>query len=1818
MAESSSTSGTSAKSDAEIEEMLDRMLTRLALCDDSKLQPLLSKLLPFTISSLSSQSSLVRNKVLEILSHVNKRVKHQPEIGLPLLELWKLYSEANAAPMVRNFCIVYIEMAFERVHAKEKEDLAPVLVANISKLPLQHQEIILRIAIKVIGECHSSQIDDEVAAKYRLIDSQDRELFIEFCFHTVLYQPPSQSGGCPPGLSIAQANRVAGKHQLKSDMLLMRKLGIVNVIEAMELAPELAYPVYVAACVDWQEPVVKRGEELLKKKGSGANLDDPNLINKLFLLFNGTAGAENVAPELRVIPGNHALRARLMSIFCRSITAANSFPATLQCIFGCIYGSGTTSRLKQLGMEFTVWVFKHAKIDQLKLIGPVILAGILKSLDSYSNSESDATARDTKTFAFQAIGLLAHRMPQLFSNKIDMAVRLFDALKVEAQSLRFAIQEATNTLAVAYKGAPSTVLKDLETLLLKNSQAEQSEVRFCALRWATSLYDLQHCPSRFMCMLGVADPKLDIREMALEGLFLVKDEGRTMSQNLDLRYPKLGVMLDFILKQQPMLSDSNERREQKLLFPSQTYVAMIKFLLKCFESELEMNNSLEGSSDFWSSVEAMCSLLEHAMSFEGSVELHANASKALIAIASRIPEMIASRYALKSSWLKQLLSHLDLDTRESAARLLGIASSALPTPASSALISELIALISGTHNSRFERQHGALCAIGYLTAACISRTPAIPETLLQNVFKCLVDVVNSETATLASVAMQALGHIGLRVSLPPLITDSTSVDVLMVVHEKLRKLLSGDDVKAIQKIVIAVGHICVKETSSSLLNISLELIFSLSRSKVEDILFAAGEALSFLWGGVPVTADVILKTNYTSLSMASKFLTGDVSSSLSEYSLTGESEVNEDYHIMVRDAITRKLFDVLLYSTRKEERCAGTVWLLSLTMYCGHHRAIQLMLPEIQEAFSQLLGEQNELTQELASHGMSIVYELGDAAMKQNLVNALVSNLTGSGKRKRTIKLVGDSEVFHEGAIGESHSGGKLTTYKELCSLANEMGQPDLIYKFMDLANYQVSLNSQRGAAFGFSKIAKQAGDALKPHLRTLIPRLVRYQYDPDKNVQDAMAHIWKSLVTDSKTTIDENFDLIIDDLLMQCGSRLWRSREASCLALADIFQGRKFDQVGKYLKKLWSAAFRAMDDVKETVRTSGDKLCRAVTSLTMRLCDVSLTDISDASQAMDIVLPFLLAEGILSKVDSIRKASIGVVMKLAKGAGIAIRPHLSDLVCCMLESLSSLEDQGLNYVELHAANVGIQTEKLENLRISIAKGSPMWETLDLCIKVVDTESLDPLVPRLAQLVRAGIGLNTRVGVASFITLLVQNIGADIRPYTSMLLRLLFPVVKEEKSIAAKRAFASACAIVLKHATPLQAENLIEETVALHTGDRNDQMSCAILLKSYSSMASDVVSGYHAAIVPVIFVSRFEDEKSVSGLFEELWEENTSGERVTLQLYSGEIVSLICESITLSSWTSKRKSAQSICKLSEVLGESLSSYHDILLQSLMKEIPGRLWEGKDALLYALGALSASCHKAISAGDPNSPNAILSLVSSACSKKVKKYREAAFSCLEQVIKAFGLPEFFNMVFPLLFDMCNLASFNKSGQAPLASDTAKTESDETKDVSVPHEKILDCVTSCIHVAHINDILEQQKDLMHVFITSLSPSSPWTVKTTAFSSIKELCSRLNKALDDSQGTSIHANLTSLVQELFRMVSPEIVQCISTVKIAQVHITASECLLEITNLVKGLPSVQSISVGFKDELLHQLEVEKNGEAKSLLRKCTDIIENLKLENVP
>lgn len=95
-----------------------------------------------------------------------------------------------------------------------------------------------------------------------------------------------------------------------------------------------------------------------------------------------------------------------------------------------------------------------------------------------------------------------------------------------------------------------------------------------------------------------------------------------------------------------------------------------------------------------------------------------------------------------------------------------------------------------------------------------------------------------------------------------------------------------------------------------------------------------------------MTADMILRSNYVSLSQSTNYLTSEMPIFISN-SLHKSSTDNES-HGMAQEVIVKKLFDVLLYSSRKEERCAGTVWLVSLTMYCGNHPKIQQLLPETQ------------------------------------------------------------------------------------------------------------------------------------------------------------------------------------------------------------------------------------------------------------------------------------------------------------------------------------------------------------------------------------------------------------------------------------------------------------------------------------------------------------------------------------------------------------------------------------------------------------------------------------------------------------------------------------------------------------------------------------------------------------------------------------------------------------------------------------------------------------------------------------------------------
>ena len=102
------------------------------------------------------------------------------------------------------------------------------------------------------------------------------------------------------------------------------------------------------------------------------------------------------------------------------------------------------------------------------------------------------------------------------------------------------------------------------------------------------------------------------------------------------------------------------------------------------------------------------------------------------------------------------------------------------------------------------------------------------------------------------------------------------------------------------------------------------------------------------------------------------------------------------------------------------------------------------------------------------------------------------------------------------------------------------------------------------------------------------------------------------------------------------------------------------------------------------------------------------------------------------------------------------------------------MQDTRLNYVEQHAARIGLDSERLESARVSASRSSPMGDTLDLCSRYADAASLPALIPRLSALVKRGTGLNTRVGTARFIVSLALRLGTELRPHSGALIKVGF------------------------------------------------------------------------------------------------------------------------------------------------------------------------------------------------------------------------------------------------------------------------------------------------------------------------------------------------------------------------------------------------------------------------------------------------------------
>ena len=652
----------------------------------------------------------------------------------------------------------------------------------------------------------------------------------------------------------------------------------------------------------------------------------------------------------------------------------------------------------------------------------------------------------------------------------------------------------------------------------------------------------------------------------------------------------------------------------------------------------------------------------------------------------------------------------------------------------------------------------------------------------------------------------------------------------------------------------------------------------------------------------------------------------------------------------------------------------------------GTSPALEPKLPEVQEILSQLLGDPNEVTQEIASMGMSLVYEVGGAQTKEALLSSLVSTLSGQAPAKRLVKLDGASVVFKAGALGKAKDGGQLSTYKELCSLATELGNPELMYRFMEIANNKRSLSSRRGAAYGFARIIEFAGDDLKPYIGALVPKLYRMKHDPNPAISDAMDAILSALAPNTRDAVDEHLDAVMTDLLKEIGSRAWRTREACSTALADLLQARDWPIIGKYMPQMWDMCFRAMDDIKETVRLAAGRLGKSLSSATKRMCTAGkssgATVKRDAADAAKTLLPVLLNTGLSSTVGEAVALAMSTMTEVVKTAPAGVvRPVLVELTAGLLESLSTLEDARMNYVEQHAERVGgtALKERLENARVSAAHRSPMGEALDVLARIVDETVVGELMPRLGRLCATGVGLNTRIGTLRFLISVTDSAGpaGTLRETAGPTMKTLYQSARRDGSAAERKARASAIAHLAKYAPPSSVTPLVEACMRSVTGDgdvdesRGSDLSSASIARELHRSAPDAAKAFQSDFVPIAFILRLDSNKELASLWQEVWEESAPVPSAAFELFRKDIVQLVVGLLRSNQWTRRVQG----CRACESLAENdralkLRDNAGVvvtLIDVLLEAMPGRSWEGKENLPKALTAIVDSCCTAENAG-----------------------------------------------------------------------------------------------------------------------------------------------------------------------------------------------------------------------------------------------------------
>lgn len=1562
---------------------------------------------------------------------------------MPLEALLKQYKNESSA-VIKQIDVTFIQHSLERVDDYDRRNLIPFALAKCSAdegqpraIPFTH--VILRLLLDIRIPERGSTEDQAFREAIGLSDPQDAKYLANVLGLFLRLRPPT------PAQTWAQANLTFKASELalfatdnSESMKIYQRIAelkskvIAFLASAAFTDEEKILPALYAASSS-NTRVSSTAEEIIKR--TSVSLEDEALVKQLF-------EAHSLNPA--------AVRTRILGMLSKSVISTTMTDN----VMAMVTLNFMNDQDDKYSLEFRDAMLPLSSLERTKLfnalfqylawvarIANTVHAGLIEFVIDYieevqgwpKSKKKSAEEIALRAKSYELVGTLGARTGGSHALRLKLAKWLFESLAADPlPEVVVNIDGALSSLASSVGPIDGELELELRTTLLSGIIAEQADeeeadvdgerkfkrsTRHAIVKWANQCMKFSNIYGRWIDILAIAghrNERADVVEQGHKGLdpwtYHAHSEGDpTLPDWVEM----VVIFFDrLITPDGTIASRDGEPSDAFRNFAGNALPAFPVALQYCKHMMFlaALGNNFKLGPDWMQALDAkvksdirtrqhireyLRSIGQDVLVFylqtclDGAFGKHPriveDCLRSFVEVASLSP---SDAIIPLTERIDPLMTHIlstSKEVRSLAARAHGIIAShpILSIPDVGKRVDGLARYIENAEKKVGQEQNdaeGALLAYGYLRSRGSWYDRYTPQ--MKDLQRTPIHLLTTENInpSLLETALEAYAQLWSANQDPPPMDDSDySLD-------KVVKALLALAKKGNEKAIFALGRLAIPlvdlaaevngvSIESGLLGKITQGLFGLHELKRVEVQFTVGEALT--------AAVARWDSDFVNLTV-------DVDVSTIKFHRAWKGAVNQLLDKLIKDC----------KATKPSLLKASGIWLFCMVQYCSHLDDVQSRLRDAQAAFMRLLNVRDELVQETASRGLALVYERGDADLKNALVKDLVSAFTGTSTQ---LKVEEETELFDAGAL-PTGEGNSITSYKDIVNLANEVGDQTLVYKFMSLAANAATWSTRSAfGRFGLSSILSETDVDPK-----LYPKLYRYRFDPNTNVQKSMDDIWRALVKDGGAILDTYFKEILDDLLKSIIGREWRVREASCAAVSDLLQGRPFPQYESRYTEIWSNALKVLDDVKGSVREAALKLCMTLSKNIVRQLEENNSGTA-AKAMMKEALPFLLSDkGIESSVKDVQIFATITVMDIAKKGGVALRPFIPDMVPQLLGLLSTIEPEQINYHYQRAGNDS--RDKIDKLRSQMVNRSPILEAIENSLRFVNGDVMTALAPKLEAVIKSAIGMPTKIGCSRVLTTLFTNHATDVKPVSAKFLQLMQKQAMD-KNDEVSQAYARAAAYMIRVVPDAAKDKFCQRLLKMYLDSEEEsrRQKVADIVVAWGKVSPDHFTTYETELLPFAYLGSHDTDEYASKMFKEVWNQHAGSSRTVVR-YIPEIVKLVERCLDTTQWSLRHTAAFTVAaaasdavSASDATGEISESNLKVLWPVFEKTLALKTFPGKEKLLESFPKFVAKGHSLWSADDKVAAE-IKKIAIREAKRNNDEYRVHAFASLWKLAEA----------------------------------------------------------------------------------------------------------------------------------------------------------------------------------------------------------------------